>query len=220
MNHPIRFRGATLFALSFGVLFTFGCGGYSSSSGGQSNSLTSIGVYAQTAPSIPVSGSVKLIANAAYGDPAISNTYTDKDVTGVATWVSSDTNVATVAQGSVTGVGPGTAEISASLGGQKGSTKVIVGLPASIIITPQDNAKYNLSHPSKQFLATATYSDGTSLDLTNYLTWSANPPGVMKFDDPYGLEPGLATFLSTGTATINGNLRPGEEGNLTVTVDP
>jgi hypothetical protein len=42
----------------------------------------------------------------------------------------------------------------------------------------------------------------------------------MKFDDPYGLNPGLATFTLTGTATITATLRAGEEGTLTVTVDP
>ncbi len=42
----------------------------------------------------------------------------------------------------------------------------------------------------------------------------------MKFDDPYGLEPGLATFTSTGTATVTATLRAGEEGSLTITVDP
>ncbi len=45
----------------------------------------------------------------------------------------------------------------------------------------------------------------------------------MKFDDPYGLQPGLAAFISTGTATITATFSPGSveaAGVLTVTVEP
>jgi hypothetical protein len=216
---PFRFSNVRLMIiLALGVI-TISCGGgYSSpSGGGQANPLTNVSVYAQSAPGIPVSGSVKLIANGAYGGAAAEST---KDVTNIATWTSSDEGVATVTNGQVKGTGVGSAVITAKLGGYSATTTVVVGLTPDITITSDGTGTFSLSQPQRQFFAAATYADGTVLDLTNFVTWSASPTGVMKFDDPYGLEPGVATFISIGTATITATLRAGEEGNLTVTVDP
>jgi hypothetical protein len=207
-----------LIVLALGTTTTACGGGYSSPSGGgqgQGNPLTNVSVYAQSAPSIPVSGTVKLIANGTYGGGATNN-----DVTSTATWTSSDETVATVTKGQVKGTGVGSAIITAKLGGYSATTTVVVGLTPDITITSDGTGTFSLSQPQRQFFAAATYSDSTILDLTNFVKWNASPTGVMKFDDPYGLEPGLATITSTGTATITATLTEGEEGTLTVTVGP
>ena len=221
MIFSFRLSSSSLMIVLALLVITTACGGsYSNSSpsGGQAKPLTNVSVYPQSAPSIPVSGSVKLTATGTYGDPAAANPY--KDVSSTATWTSSDEAVATVTKGQVTGTGIGSVAITAKLGGYSAATTVVVGLTPNIAITPDGAGTFSLSKPQRQFFANATYSDSTVLDLTNFVTWSASPTDVMKFDDPYGLEPGLATFTSTGTATITAYLRVGEEGNLTVTVDP
>ena len=215
----LRCGSASLMIVLALVLITSACGGgYSSPGGSHAKPLTGISLYAAAAPSIPSGGTVKLIAYGTYGDPAGADPY--KDVSGTATWSSSDEAVATVTRGQVTGAGVGSVAITAKLEGYSATTNVIVGLTPTIVITPDGTGTFNLSHPQRQFYAIATYSDNTVLSLTDYVTWSASPPGVMKFDDYYGLFPGLATFTSTGTATITATLREGEEATLTVNVEP
>jgi trimeric autotransporter adhesin len=220
MVRSFRFSNASLIMILALGLITLSCGGsYSAPSGGQTKSLTDVSLYAQLAPSIPVNGNLKLIAYGTYGDPAGANPYS-KDVSSTATWTSSDEFVATVTMGQVIGTGIGSVAITAKLGGHSGVTTVVVGLTPDIAITPDGTGTFSLSQPQQQFFANATYSDSTVLDLTNYVMWSSTPTGIMKFDDPYGMQPGLATFTSTGTATITATLKPGEEGSLTVTVGP
>ena len=219
MIFPLRVPNVCLMSVLALGITTTACGGYSSpSGGGQTNPLTSVSVYPQSVPSIPVSGRAKLFAIGTYGGPAVDIT---KEVTNTATWTSADERVATVTLGQVTGIGVGSVAITAKLGGYSGVTTVVVGLtPTNIAVTPDGTSAFSLSQPQRQFFANATYADSTVLDLTNFVTWSASPTGVMKFENPDGLEPGLATFTSTGTATITATLGAGEEGNLTVTVDP
>lgn len=219
----LSFRGssASLMIVLALVLSTTACGGggYSNPGGSHAKPLTGVSVYVAAAPSIPLGGTVKLIAYGFYGDPAGADPY-KKDVSSTASWSTSDEAVATVTRGQVTGAGVGSMAITAKLEGYSATTTVVVGLTPNIAITSEGAAAFSLSHPQRQFFANATYSDSTVLNLTDYVTWSASPPGVMKFDDPYGLLPGLATFTSTGTATITATLRAGEEATLTVNVEP
>jgi hypothetical protein len=156
-----------------------------------------------------------------YGDPGSANP-TSIEVTKFATWSSSDEDVATVVAGLVNGTDLGSATITATIQGKTASSVVLVGIQPDISVTPSDPGAFSLSHPNRQFVATAKV-DGTVLDLTGWAKWSASPEGIVKFDDPYGLQPGLATFISTGTATITATFKPGAveaEGVLTVTVEP
>jgi hypothetical protein len=217
-----RYSYASLMIVLALAITTTACGGsyptHSTPGGGQANSLTGLTLQAQSAPSIPANGTVKFIAYGTYGDPLSGGA--PKDLTSTATWTSSDEGVATVVTGVVTGTGAGSVAITAKLGSYSDVKTVVVGLTPTIAVTPESTTPFNLSNPQRQFFANATYSDGTAMDLTNWVKWSASPTSVMKFDDPYGLQPGLATFTSTGTATVIATLRAGEEGNLTVTVDP
>jgi trimeric autotransporter adhesin len=217
------------------IMSTLACGGGSLSSPSAippsepppttlpSDPPTQLSVFPVSAPSIVLHGTVKMKAQGTYGDPASPNT-TTKDVTNSAKWSTSDEDVATVVAGVVTGTDLGSATITATLEGQTASSVVAVGMPPDISVIPSDPGAFSLSHPSRQFVATAGYVDGTVLDLTGWVNWSASPEGIVKFDDPYGLQPGLATFISTGTATITATFTtPGAaeaEGVLTVTVEP
>jgi hypothetical protein len=77
--------------------------------------------------------------------------------------------------------------------------------------------------PDQHFKASASYSDGSVLDLTSYATWSSSAPGVLKFyDDPFDYlhDVGEAALLATGTTTITATLKTGELGTMDVTVLP
>jgi Bacterial Ig-like domain (group 2) len=183
---------------------------------------TQLIVFPVSPPSIVLHGAVTMKALGTYGDPGSANP-TSIEVTKFATWSSSDEDVATVVAGVVNGTDLGSATITATIQGKTASSAVTVGIQPDISVTPSDLGAFSLSHPNRQFVATAKYIDGTVLDLTGWVKWSASPEGIVKFDDPYGLQPGLATFISTGTATITATFKPGAveaEGVLNVTVEP
>src|SRR5439155_11839338 len=110
-----------------------------------------------------------------------TGTYSDGstlDVTSSATWVSSNSAVATITVGGLaTGVAQGTSQISATSGVVTGSTTLTVGAAAlvSIAVTP---ASPSIGRgTTQQFTATGTYSDGTTLSLTSSGTlFSSNAP--------------------------------------------
>jgi trimeric autotransporter adhesin len=220
-------KASPLFVLALGVI-TSSCGGGTSSTSSSSSTtaqgaqLTQISVFPASAPSIFLPGTVKMTAQGTYGNPASPNAIS-KDVTNSAKWSSSNEELATVVAGVVVGTNNGAVTITATFEGLTASSLVVVGLEPDISITPFDPGAFSLSQPSRQFVATAKYGDGTVLDLTDWVKWSASPPGIAKFDDPYGLQPGLATFISTGTATITATFSGADEefeGVLTVTVEP
>ena len=91
----------------------------------------------------------------------------------------------------------------------------ISALPAgtqlvSISVTPA-----NPSLPvgnAQQFTASGTYSDGTTRDITNQVTWTSLPTSAATINSS-----GLATGVAAGTATITAALS-GNSGTATLTV--
>lgn len=132
---------------------------------------------------------------------AASGRYSDNsnsDITNLVTWTSSDTAVATVsATGLVTGVGAGTTTITAALSGVTG-TAAITGkiLTALTIGTVGDLARGT----SKQLVATATYSDATTEDVTQLVDWTSSDTTAITVTST-GTR-GVATAASTAGATI------------------
>lgn len=206
-------------SVALGVLISTGCGGaYQSvkppNKAPYQESLAQIQVIATAVPSIQIGNTVLLYASAGYQDSPNSITY--KDVTNSATWSTSDPAIASVSNGVVTGTGSGPVTITASFGGKSGSTIVIVGLTSTIAISPP-GPLVKSARPDISFLATATYSDGTVLDLTNFAFWTSSPPGILTFDYYY---PGYATIVAAGSTTVTATFTTGEISTLTITVIP
>src|SRR5262249_38687273 len=65
---------------------------------------------------------------------------------------------------------------------------------------------------SQQFTATGTYSDGSTQNLTNQVTWSSSNTAVATISTS-----GLATAVAVGTTTISATLGA-VSGNTTLTV--
>jgi len=169
--------------------------------------LVSIAVTPAT-PSIPKGGTQPFAATGSYSDGST------QDLTGSATWASSNTSVATISAGGLaSGAGPGTSQISATSGGVTGSTTLTVVPPplVSITVTPA-----NPSIPkgvTQQFTATGTYSDGSTLDLTNTVSWASSDPSLATITST-----GLGTAVQQGSATISAS--SGMTGSTTLTVGP
>lgn len=215
----MRFNASVMILLA-SILATTACGGgYSSSAPSPSSSqgnLNDISVQAASSPSIPVNGTVEVQAYGYYGAQQ-----TSQDLRTSATWSTSNAAVATVDKGHVIGGGVGSATITATFGGKTGSITVVVGLTPTLAIVPSI-ATLSLTRQQQQFLAQASYSNGTMLDLTVFVTWKSSKETVLAFsvNDPYGLFPGLATLVSVGDTIITATEPTGETGSLALTVNP
>ena len=140
---------------------------------------------------------------------------TSSDVTSQSTWTASSTAYATVSSsGLVTGVAAGSSTITATIGSKSGSAVATVtsALLTSIVVTP---ATASIATGQTQaFTASGIFSDGSTTDITNSVTWSSNATNFATID-----QTGLATGVSVGAATItatSGTAAPGMAA-LTVT---
>lgn len=126
-----------------------------------------------------------------------------RDLTALATWVSSNPTVATVSsatgsQGLATGVGVGTTTISATFSSVTGTTGLAVTNTRlqSIAVTP--NPFSVAVGATLQFAALGTFQDGTVLDITRQVGWSIPPPrGIATISHT-----GLLTGTSAGSVTV------------------
>jgi uncharacterized protein YjdB len=163
--------------------------------------LKSLAVTPAT-PSIPNGTSKQLAATGTYSDG------TTKDLTTSVTWSSSAPGVASVSNalgsyGLATAASTGTATITAtdpatSINGATSLT-ITAALLKSIAVTPTTPsvAKGN----AQAFIATGTYSDSTTKDLTTTVTWSSSNLAVASVSNALGSE-GLASGATKGTTTI------------------
>jgi hypothetical protein len=148
---------------------------------------------------------------------AMSEDYDYFYVTGDSSWSSSNTSVATVsASGLVTGISHGTAVIHASFGLDRASmTITVIPIPVSplvsIEVTP--SSATILNGTSRQFTATGTYSDASTLVITDSVDWASSDTSVATVDAS-----GLATSTGSGTAIINASLLGIKSNNATLTV--
>ena len=170
------------------------------------NAMTGIVVTPATA-SIPAGATQAFTATAQYADGTTQN------VTADVTWTSSDTAVATIAAtGTATGVAEGTATITAAHSGLTGTATLTVTEAeiTELQITPATEDAI-VGGPNVEFTATAIYSDGTSVDVTDTATWSSSDDAIATIDA------GAATAVAAGTATITAEF-DGETDTAELTV--
>ncbi len=124
------------------------------------------------AASIPAQTGVAFTAMGIFAD---GNT---EDLTNFAYWTSSAPSVATVFFGDATGLTPGTSTIVALFDGQAGTAQLsVTGAAAkSLVVTPA--AAVLEQGGSTKFRAVASFSDGTTRDVTPWVTWTSSEPDV------------------------------------------
>ncbi|MDG7041820.1 MAG: Ig-like domain-containing protein, partial [Nitrososphaerota archaeon] len=168
--------------------------------------VMSIVVTPQSA-SIAVGQSQQFMATATYENGSTA------DVTGEAIWASGNTSVATVSAGNSTGVGVGTADITASLGTVTSEPAILNVGPAiatSVTVTPEGGSVK--VGGTQQLTATAKYSDGSTADVTNQVTWSSSDESIAGIDAG-----GLATGKAVGNIEVTATLGT-VSGSATLTV--
>lgn len=96
-----------------------------------------------------------------------------RNVSAEAAWSSSATAVASVsATGQVTAMGMGTTTLEAALRGKKGSVMTTVGAKTVTGLTVTPSVLVVKVGDTKQLVATATYSDGSTGDVSSTVQWS------------------------------------------------
>jgi 6-phosphogluconolactonase (cycloisomerase 2 family)/uncharacterized protein YjdB len=183
------------------VTITASSGGVSGSTGLTVTpaTLVSIGVT-PISTSIAAGLTTQFIATGVYTDNSTQN------LTTSVAWTSSDPTVVAVSNamgsnGLATALGQGSVTITASSGGVSGSTGLTI-TPAtlvSIAVTPANPSIANGT--TQQFVATGTYTDNSTQNLTTAITWASSNPSLAAISNASGSN-GLATALGQGSVTI------------------
>lgn len=151
---------------------------------------------------LPRSTTDSYVATGIYSD------FTTRDLTAAVTWSSSNTAVATVsnaagAEGTLTTLSPGTTTIGASdpATGLHGEATLTVTntVLASITIAPGNPT---IAKGARlQFVATGHYQDGSTRNLTQFVSWASSSPNLAGVSNA-AKKRGVATGKSAGTTTI------------------
>jgi uncharacterized protein YjdB len=151
-------------------------------------------------PSIPAASTQQFKASGTYSDG------TKRDITADVSWTSSVSTVATISgaagsNGLAAAKAKGTSTITATLGAIKGTTVLTVtdALLVSITVTP---AKPVIAKGTTiALVATGTYADNTTKDVTADATWTTSAPAVATVSNAVGSD-GLVNGVTAGTAVI------------------
>ena len=148
-------------------------------------------------PSLLVGNTQQFTATGTYSDSST------QDLTSAATWNSSNPSVASVSAGLAAGWTVGTTTVSATFNSVSGSTALTVTVTPpvlqSISVTPA-NPSVAIGQ-NRQFIATGQYSDGSTQDLSSFVSWSSSQPSLAGITTA-----GLASGLSGGSTAITATL--------------
>jgi hypothetical protein len=191
---------ATFAALSFLVLAA-SCNGFF-----VDPTLTSL-VVAPTSASLVVSGTQQISATGTYDDGSTKN------LTGSATWTTSDTTVATVSKGGLVtatsniATPPGTATITAASGTLTATSTITVNTGPLTTITISTTTPNPAAGQTVVFTAMGTYSgSSTQQDVTSLVSWTSNNTAV------------IATIAS-GTGAVSSTANSGATTKITASLD-
>ncbi|HUI46754.1 MAG TPA: Ig-like domain-containing protein [Nitrospirota bacterium] len=201
------------------VIVLAGCGGGSSGTNSLRSGTTSPTAQlvaievTPTNPSIAAGTTLQFTATGVYSDK------TTQDLTATVTWESSDSvDALWMTNGRLRGKGPCRTTISATKGSVSGSTTLTVtpATLASITVTPTNPSI--AKGTTQQFMATGTFSDNTTQDLTVDVVWSSSASSIAGISNTAG-SMGLVTAAAAGSTTItatSGTL----SGSTTLMVKP
>lgn len=157
-----------------------------------------------------------------------TGTYTDgstQNLTALVAWQASPANVAVVsAQGSLKGLSQGLAKASAAYQGVTGTASVTVGTAALVQITVNVPRSALPLGESESLTATGTFSNGSTQDITQSVTWNSNPSAVAAVNAQgslsgrsQGVAQASAAYESlTGTASVT----VGSAALLSIVINP
>ena len=118
------------------------------------------------------------------------------------TWTASSSGVSTInAFGFATAVGTGSTTITATSGSVSGNATLTVTAATLVSLAVAPSNSTMAIGTTKQFTATATFSDSSTQDVTASALWSSSNASVATIDNQ-----GLASSVAIGSATITATL--------------
>jgi len=162
-------------------------------------------VVTSASPSIAVKTLQQFNATGTFSDGSAEN------ITSTATWTSSNTSTAVIDanSGLATALAAGTSQISTVLGSVSSAAatlQVTTATLKSIAVTP---ATASIApEAAQQFVATGTFSDNTTQDITDAVGWNSATPDVATIDPSTGLATAVAAGTTQITATQGGSGLP------------
>jgi uncharacterized protein YjdB len=137
------------------------------------------------------------------------------------TWSSSNTAIATVSAGLVTGLTQGSVTIAASFG-SGGSAASLVSANAAVTVTPPVLSSVSISPAqasitaglTQQLTANAKYSDGSIKDVTQSATWTSANSTLAS------VAAGLVTGLAQGVVTVTASFGGVPSASAAITINP
>ncbi|MGG2197972.1 Ig-like domain-containing protein [Paenibacillus validus] len=134
----------------------------------------------------------------------------EEDVTSRAEWSTAAADIAEVKRGLITGVGTGATTIKAQFGTRSIAIPVSVGVLKTL--TADKTLLILKKHEAYTIKLTATYTDGTSLDVVQDAQWSTSNANAAT------VEQGVITAEGAGEAKVTGSFG-GKSVTVTVQVD-
>ncbi|REK76883.1 Ig-like domain-containing protein [Paenibacillus paeoniae] len=161
-------------------------------------------VLSKATVDIQVGESMTLIANANYSDKRVV------DVSALAQWSSSNSDVVEVNKGALTGLKNGTSTITVTYGSRTATMVVSIGVIEKM--TPSEKKLSLRKNDTSAITLTTTYKDGLVKNVTTLAEWNSSNPDVAS------VYRGQITANSSGTTTITA-LFGGESVTISVDVD-
>src|SRR5580700_428008 len=147
---------------------------------------------------LPLGKGTQLIATGRFTDNS------SHDISGSVTWTSSNPTVAAVAQdGQLKSNAVGAATVSAIQGTIASSANVTISDAALAAIVIGTDSTVLAVGRKAQLKAQGTFTDGTSREITNAVTWSSSSPNVVAISPG-----GVAQAKAVGTASVSAALGP------------
>lgn len=204
MGFRIFSKTVMIAGLVFGLAACGGGGGGGTTGGGTTTptsptgaSLLSIMVTSGSA-SLPKGIGEQFIATGVYSDG------TKQNLTASAAWSSSNPAIATISNAGVaTAVGAGATTITATAG-----TVTSYSYPLTVTTAALNYISVTPPAPTvgvgqtRQFTATGTFSDGSTLDITSNVNWYSSNLSIADITSTYNPPAGVAKGVAPGTVII------------------
>ena len=176
--------------------------------------------------SIQVTPPSPSIANGLTEQFTATGTYSDsstQDLTSVATWVSTNTSVASISSapgsyGLAAAAAVGSTSVSATYSGVTSPNAALTVTAATLVsiqVTPPSPSIAN--GLTQQFMATGLYTDNSTQDLTSVATWVSTNPSVASISSAPGSY-GLATAAAVGSTSVSATYSGVTSPNAVLTV--
>lgn len=189
-----------------------------------STSLTVTDAILMSIQLTPVNAQLFVGVSRQYSATGVYSDGSSQDISALVSWASSAQAIAAIdsaagaRHGLATGLAAGTSQISATLGAVSAETTLTVSNAtlSSIVVTPLVSTV--TAGLSRQFVATANYSDGSSFDVSRSVVWASADTQIATMNANGAVNSGLATGQAAGTAQITATLAA-VSGSASLTVN-